>query len=446
MPELPAPLLLQDFAFLFTPQCEAHQYYRWRVFSLAQGDLLTRWRTEPFVMISGGSLWIPPRVEDLPAPAPSDRAARAPAEALTEAAGGRGTASANERELSERQRDEFEDMLRLLTVDRASIREAMAFALDNAEAAGEVAETLAEALSLAETPVPTKVARLFLLSDILHNSSAQVRNASAYRTHLAARLPDVFESLADTFRCVDGRISAEAMKKHVLVVLRCWGDWFLFSDAFLRGLQSTFLRKDARLDGLLPHHPLRAELAALSAEELERRCRHNGLASSGGQEACISRLAWLDVFLHGEPESQAEKGQLARDETTNVPLARPDSKAAVVASRWTTSDWDGEESSGGHRDHQELASSHAGTKRCRSPSSPVGGGGGGARPTMIVLRNRSFVVRSCGCVLLLLLYARARGCSERKRNDGRRSTTRHYRDHRSSSSINRYVMIITIDR
>lgn len=43
-----------------------------------------------------------------------------------------------ERALTESQRDKFENMLRGLTLERAQIKEAMAFALDNAEAAGEV--------------------------------------------------------------------------------------------------------------------------------------------------------------------------------------------------------------------------------------------------------------------------------------------------------------------
>ena len=43
-----------------------------------------------------------------------------------------------ERSLTDGQRDEFEDMLRALTLERSQIREAMGFALVYAEAAGEV--------------------------------------------------------------------------------------------------------------------------------------------------------------------------------------------------------------------------------------------------------------------------------------------------------------------
>ncbi len=56
-------------------------------------------------------------------------------------------------------------------------------------------EILADSLTLPETPVPSKVARLMLASDVLHNSTAPVRNASRYRSLLEAAMPDVFESL-----------------------------------------------------------------------------------------------------------------------------------------------------------------------------------------------------------------------------------------------------------
>jgi hypothetical protein len=39
-----------------------------------------------------------------------------------------------------------------------------------------------------------QVARLFLASDILHNSTAPVRNASRYRNRLEETIPDIFQS------------------------------------------------------------------------------------------------------------------------------------------------------------------------------------------------------------------------------------------------------------
>ena len=51
-----------------------------------------------------------------------------------------------------------------------------------------------------------------LVSDILHNSSAPVKNASAYRTKFEAALPDIMESFNDLYRSITGRITAEALK------------------------------------------------------------------------------------------------------------------------------------------------------------------------------------------------------------------------------------------
>lgn len=52
-----------------------------------------------------------------------------------------------------------------------------------------------------------QVARLFLVSDILHNSQAQVRNASRLRARLESALPDIFDSLHSAYRGADGRMA-----------------------------------------------------------------------------------------------------------------------------------------------------------------------------------------------------------------------------------------------
>ena len=78
----------------------------------------------------------------------------------------------------------------------------------------QVVEVLTESLTLKETHIPTKIARLMLVSDILHNSSAPVKNASAYRTKFETSLPDIMESFNELYRSITGRITAEALKVH----------------------------------------------------------------------------------------------------------------------------------------------------------------------------------------------------------------------------------------
>ncbi|WVZ77640.1 hypothetical protein U9M48_025486 [Paspalum notatum var. saurae] len=285
---------------------------------LWHGDTLQRWRTEPYIMITGSGRWVPP-------PMSSNRSPEREKESTF--AAGRSRRVEVERTLTDSQRDEFEDMLRSLTLERSQIKEAMGFALDNADAAGEIVEVLTESLTIKETPIPTKVARLMLVSDILHNSSAPVKYASAFRTKFEASLPDVMESFNDLYRIITGRITAEALKERVMKVLQVWADWFLFSDAFLNGLRATFLRSGN--SGVVPYHSLGGdapeiekkgssddgndgfklnedgalatgkaaatkELLGLPQAELERRCRHNGLSLSGGKEMMVARLLNLE--------------------------------------------------------------------------------------------------------------------------------------------------------
>jgi U2-associated protein SR140 len=61
-------------------------------------------------------------------------------------------------------------MLRAMTGKRAEIARAMEFVVGHAECADEVAEMVCGSLKLDGTAVPRKMARLYLVSDVLHNS------------------------------------------------------------------------------------------------------------------------------------------------------------------------------------------------------------------------------------------------------------------------------------
>lgn len=280
----------EDFAFLFDQTCATHTYYRWRVFSLAQGDTLTKWRRDPFVMVAGGLRWTPPD------PSLQPNTLDEPAIALT-------GVDVNETRLTESDAETFATVLRSLTLERSDIENGMVFAIDHAEAADDVAEMLTEALTLAETPVVTKVARLFLASDILHNCGAPVKHASAYRRAFQTRLPRVFQSLRETLRGVGSRITREALKKRVAAVLSAWSSWFLFQEEYLRGLEFTFAMGGMTTPHSLPTEEaqaLAAEFRAMGEEDLERACRAKGLLSEGGAEACATRLIELETHARCE--------------------------------------------------------------------------------------------------------------------------------------------------
>ncbi|XP_077216391.1 protein RRC1-like [Tasmannia lanceolata] len=350
------------FNFLFELGSKEHTYYVWRLYSFAQGDTLQRWRTEPFIMITGSGRWVPPSLPPIKSPEHEK-------ESTTTFAAGRSRRMELERTLTDPQRDEFEDMLRSLTLERSQIKEAMGFSLDNADAAGEIVEVLTESLTLKETPIPTKVARLMLVSDILHNSSAPVKNASAYRTKFEATLPDIMESFNDLYRSITGRITAEALKERVLKVLQVWSDWFLFSDAYVNGLRATFIRSGN--SGVVPFHSIcgdapeiekkissedlgeggkldqdselamgkgaaRKELLSLPLTELERRCRHNGLSLCGGREMMVARLLSLE-------EAERLRGYDRDDDTRYTQSRSSFGKYSRDEGSWNTN-------SGGHKE------------------------------------------------------------------------------------------------
>ncbi|KAJ7217830.1 hypothetical protein GGX14DRAFT_438446 [Mycena pura] len=139
-------------------------------------------------------------------------------------------------------RTRFEAMLRALTGKRGEIARCMAFSLEHAEAAHEVAELIIASLLVDSTPVPRKVARLHLICDILHNSAASVPSAWKFRQEFQARLGVVFDHLANIYHSFPGRITADTFKKQITAVVDIWEDWIVFPPDFTMELRT-------RLDG-----------------------------------------------------------------------------------------------------------------------------------------------------------------------------------------------------
>ena len=124
------------------------------------------------------------------------------------------------------------------------MKSATTFAIDHADCAQEVIEVIKE---IAFTKSSTRscvamISQLFLLSDILYNSSASVKFATSYRGLIQAILPMFFEHLNRLFISIDGRMTAKNMEEKVKAVLLGWKDWSIFPMNFLDGLEATFFR------------------------------------------------------------------------------------------------------------------------------------------------------------------------------------------------------------
>lgn len=57
-----------------------------------------------------------------------------------------------------------------------------------------------------------KLARLYLVSDILHNSSVHVSNAWKYRKEFEDQLPVVFDHFNGIYRSINARLKAEQVR------------------------------------------------------------------------------------------------------------------------------------------------------------------------------------------------------------------------------------------
>lgn len=218
------------YRFLFENQSPAHVYYRWKLYSILQGEAPAKWRTEDFRMFKNGSLWRPPPLNPY-LHGPYDD----------------GDDDEDEEEgskkgcLKEDERDKLEEMLRALTPRRGDVAEAMLFCLSHAEAAEEIVECITESLSILKTPLPKKIARLYLVSDVLYNSSAKVSNASYYRKYFETKLCQIFSDLNATYKTIQGHLQCENFKQRVMSCFRAWEDWAVYPDPFLIKLQNIFL-------------------------------------------------------------------------------------------------------------------------------------------------------------------------------------------------------------
>jgi U2-associated protein SR140 len=121
----------------------------------------------------------------------------------------------------------------------------MAFCLEHGEAASEVANVIISSLLVSSTPVPRKMARLHLISDIVHNSAVTLPSAWKYRQEFQNRLGLVFDHLSAVYHSFSGRMTAETFKRQVVAVIDVWDDRIVFPP------HQTAVWKE-RLDGKEP--------------------------------------------------------------------------------------------------------------------------------------------------------------------------------------------------
>ena len=136
-------------------------------------------------------------------------------------------------------------MLRGLTLRRERIARITAFALDHASSYPAVVSLLTASLLQPSTPIPRKLARLYALSDVLHNSGTPISNAWRYRASLESQLPLVFAHLGQVAISFTGKLKRQEFKDRVTRVLDVWDGWIVISPHVLDRLRRLFDRPPA---------------------------------------------------------------------------------------------------------------------------------------------------------------------------------------------------------
>jgi U2-associated protein SR140 len=233
--------------------------------------------------------------------------------------------------LSEDDHEAFQELLGKLTLERESVKEVMGFALDNSEAAVDIVHTLREAFHRRkDSSAVALVGFLFVASDILHNSSAAVKNASLFRTTFQDCLPEIMDVLRVVHKNILGRMSANAMKEKVLSVLTAWESWSLFPPGYLVGLNATFMRKVEEADFMASHGTLLEQVSDSDEERLRKMCKQAGILSSGSAKDLFGRLQWLKEFTAPVPAGPAAP-RPAVVSTSAPRRASPDIASASVS-------------------------------------------------------------------------------------------------------------------
>uniref|UniRef100_A0A1I7UJ86 U2 snRNP-associated SURP motif-containing protein n=1 Tax=Caenorhabditis tropicalis TaxID=1561998 RepID=A0A1I7UJ86_9PELO len=269
------------FQFLWDNMSALHVYYRWRIYSLLQGDTLLKWRRSPFRMFRNGSWWIPPYpVAELRESMPRELyhmncLKTYPEKWMKVRDGGQrrgGEKSRNRKDsegeeeeearrrqekerkrhekrekkrknrMSEKRRTKLEEIIRGLSPEKTSIGQAMVWCIENAKYAEEICECIYDSLQIEETPLFRKIARVYLINDILSNCvQRHVRDVFLYRSHFEALLEKIFHSIGKFYRSIPSRIKSDQFKQRVMVVFRNFEEMALYPNEKLIHCQNIFL-------------------------------------------------------------------------------------------------------------------------------------------------------------------------------------------------------------
>lgn len=220
------------FRFLFDNQSQQHVYYRWKLYSILQGDTQKQWTTKEFRMFEDGPIWQPPKMIDYSQGMPNFLI-ETPVKTL----------AVLKKNLSTAQRDHFEYMVHKMTPERKKIAEAMIFCIEHHEAAEEIIDCLLQALETKSKPLLKVIARLYLLSDILYNSR-KISKAKPYFALIETQIEQIVTTLRDLYDTTGSYYNRQCFFTKVCKVFSVWANWKVLPSSEFENIYKIFIKND----------------------------------------------------------------------------------------------------------------------------------------------------------------------------------------------------------
>ncbi|CAD8098894.1 unnamed protein product [Paramecium primaurelia] len=271
------------YAFLFL-QSEENEYYKWRVYSFQNGDDEKQWKQEPYYFNLNECIYIPPSIEVEEPPSFAKKELEK-AQITTK------NKKIQYQVLEDSDRLIFSQMLRDLNTQKHTIGKAMIFCIDHQDCPADLMLILEESL-LNDSTWSMKLARLYLISDILNNCNHN------FKSYIQWCLPKIFSNLDQLL----------PYKEKILKLLQCWREQNLFDQKYLKGLELSFLMKEQSIQiESISSQLYKEKLAHVDDEILDRICRIKGLCSQGSRDTLIQRLVQHKFYNRANPDVSLEQ-------------------------------------------------------------------------------------------------------------------------------------------
>lgn len=140
------------------------------------------------------------------------------------------------------QRKKLDYALRNLTCYRNHIAYVMTYCIRHSEASEEIVRVITESILSPEADSNKKIARLYLLSDILYNSNSSIDGLHLwkYRTFIENKLVSIVEHWKEISSSM-GRLKMNHMKRIMLILLDIWSTWRVFPFSTIDSLKNAFI-------------------------------------------------------------------------------------------------------------------------------------------------------------------------------------------------------------